>query len=157
MLKFINRFNNIGLKDKEIRQGRINIEQLKISNIEIDNTPIKILNPSQNNLINNRLLFKSTDKFLINPVNKKKLTRQKPVESIYDDRPIQKNYKINLDKSNKNIYPYLYPYEYLYENNKTTSTKTTSKTVEEFNEKLNPNNLNYIYIITIIIIIYLIY
>ena len=100
MLRLMNRINNIGLKDNEIRQTRLNIEQPHVNNTEQDQTPIKIIaQNNNNNLINNRLLFKSTSKFLINPVNKKKLTRQKPVESVYNDR--KENFK-NPSPSKRN-------------------------------------------------------
>ena len=94
MLSLRNRLDNIGLKYHDIRTSRINIEQPQINNIEYNQTPNKLY--LNNNIINNRLLFKKDEYYIIEPVNKKRLTMKKPIESTYNDNMFISNiYHIN--------------------------------------------------------------
>ncbi len=146
-----NRIHQIGLNDNEIRENRINIIQPLISNIEENQTPFKT--KLYNNLINDRLLFSSKNQFLINPTNKKKLTRQRPIEYKYTDQI--ENFKQEKHNNSKFgdygsgiKYPYLFPFEYI------NRLESKPLITEKFNIINIQNKINIIYIIIIIIIIY---
>lgn len=150
-----NRIHKIGLNENEIRENRINIIQSLINNIEENQTPFKT--KLYNNLINDRLLFSSKNQFLVNPTNKKKLSRQRPIEYKYTDQ--KENFtKQYLSKKHDNSkfgdygsgikYPYLYPFEYI------NKLDLKPLMTEKFYIFDNQNKTNIIYIIIIIIIIY---
>jgi len=92
---------------QEIREGRLVIQPDITDNAAINRTPMKI-NGVRNNLINNRLILKTTKKLAVEPHLKKKTMRKRPVEKIYRDRVITN--VINPDYPDSQYDPYFNAY-----------------------------------------------
>ena len=95
------------LRQKNDR-NTLNLQQPLVSNSQYNIIPPKSV-PNQDNLINNKLIFNTNKKLIIDPQNKAKLLKSQPVDYIYKDRTNDKITKSDLTNNNySNIYnPYI--------------------------------------------------
>jgi len=96
----------------------LNLQQPITNNNQRNIIPPKTV-PIKNNIINNRILLNPAKKLIIDPQNKAKLLKSRPVENIYKDNVTQ----LDLNNYNySNIYnPYIdhnRPKKYIEDNNK---------------------------------------
>lgn len=173
MLNINNRINKTNLKHNYLKEQRIQIEQPLVNNVENNKTPTNAVKQGTN-IINNRLLFNHN--YIINPVNKKKLTINKPVENIYEDfktikQPRRSKQQKQSNKSRQSkqltqqrlqtrtqiynnfdtILPMYYPIPILY-----PIEEIENKTDEKIEKFTNNNNYyNYKLLIIIILILYI--
>jgi hypothetical protein len=94
-------------RTQEIREGRLQIQPDITNNAAINKTPLKTKG-TRNNLVNNRLILKTTRTLAVEPHLKKKVMRKRPTEYIYRDRVIN-NY-INPDYPDSQYDPYYNAY-----------------------------------------------
>ena len=168
MLNINNRINKSNLKHNYLKEQRIQIEQPLVNNVEKNKTPTNAVKHGTN-IINNRLFY------IINPVNKKKLTINKPVENIYEDfKTIKQPRRSKQRKQSQRrqskqltqqrlqtrtqiynnfdtILPMYYPIPILYPIEEIENK--TDKKIEKFTN--NNNYYNYKLLIIIILILYI--
>ena len=85
------------LRQKNDR-NTLNLQQPLVSNSQYNIIPPKSV-PNQDNLINNKLIFNTNKKLIIDPQNKAKLLKSRPVDYIYKDKTKKIQFKLK-----KNFY-----------------------------------------------------